>query len=141
MEKEVASIGFYPQTNSTRVYYSDGSFDAFGGNVVLEKAQELGFPLDTDIDDTTDEAPDTFSPSEDSVEDEEITNEDNQVNNGEGNQEDGGGDSDGGTGEGVHVTSEPSDGTGVPEIESVDAGGDAGSVSVEGDAGDVPSSN
>ena len=38
MEKKVMSVAYMPQTNSTRVYYEDGTFDAYPGNCVAEKS-------------------------------------------------------------------------------------------------------
>lgn len=149
MEKEVISIGFYPDTNTTRVYYADNTFDAFGGNIVNEKAMEHGFELvveergSTAADDIegvdTAATESSFSPSEDG---EETITEDNQVNYEEGNQEDGGRDSDGGTSAGVHADGEPGDSPSVPEVESADAGGDVSSLpSEDGSTGDVPSNS
>lgn len=37
MKKQIESAAYYPETNSTRVYFTDGTFEAYGGNVVDEK--------------------------------------------------------------------------------------------------------
>lgn len=135
MTKKVTGTQYIAGTNSTRVYYEDGTFDAFSGNVAEEMSDIVAVDFGTEG---------GFSPSEKTVmgtEIESITTDDNQVTTYEaGNQANGGGSIDGGTSTGVHVGSEPSDSTGISEVGPADTRGDVGDVPGEGGAaGDVPS--
>lgn len=131
MEKEIVSAAYIAETNSTRVYYADGTFDAYPGNVVddFSPTAELSTTESTDSQNYL-----ATVITEPIIEANQVTTYE------EGNQANGGGGIDGRAGTAVYAAGQPGDGASISEVGSVDAGGVIGNLPSQGGAaGDVPS--